>query len=88
MVDVIGLMDWMENVTGLVRLYTGNEKTFEEAADTAVTLEGRRFSPLLTARLRDPAIRKQLCGAFEEGRREAYQRLYQAGGGEHGKSGS
>ncbi|MCI8389849.1 MAG: hypothetical protein HFI35_03940 [Roseburia sp.] len=88
MVDVIGLMDWMENVTGLVRFYTGNEKTFEEAADTAVTLEGRRFSPLLTARLRDPAIRKQLCGAFEEGRREAYQRLYQAGGGEHGKSGS
>ena len=85
MVDVIGLVDWMENVTGLVGQYTGNIKTFDEAVETAVALEGRRFSPLLTARLRDPGIKKQLLGAFEAGQREAYRRLYEENGRDAGR---
>ncbi len=76
MVDVIGLFDWISNVTDTARLYTGIEKTFEEAVREAVALEGRRFSPLLTARLRDEKIVSGIKAAFETGRREAYRQLY------------
>ena len=75
-VDMIGLLAWINNVVDTARLYTGVEKTFEEAVEAAVALEGRRFSPLLTARLRDKKVTGQLKAAFEEGRREAYRRLY------------
>ena len=43
----------------------------------AVALEGRRFSPLLTARLRDKQVTDRICQAFQEGRREAYRRMYE-----------
>ncbi len=76
MVDIICLMDWLENVTGIRRLYTGVEKTFDQAIEDAITLEGRRFSPLLTARLRDRKIVSLLRHAFTEGQKEAYGRLY------------
>ncbi len=76
-VDIIGLFDWMNNVTDTARLYTGVEKTFEEAVEAAVALEGRRFSPLLTARLRDGEIVERMKRAFEESRREGYRQLYE-----------
>lgn len=77
MVDVVGVVDWLDNVTtSSRRIYTGVEKTFDEAIREAVALEGRRFSPILTAMLRDKKVSEQIKAAFEEGRREAYQKLY------------
>lgn len=76
MVDVIGLVDWLDNVTYTNRLYTGVEKTFEEAIQSAIDLESKRFSPLLTARLRDKKISAFIQKTFTEGRLEAYQQLY------------
>jgi len=36
MVDVIGLMDWLDNVTYTAKLYTGVEKTFDQAEEEAI----------------------------------------------------
>ena len=77
MVDVIGLIDWMENVTFSNRLYTGVEKSFAEAVRTAIELEGRRFSPLLTVWLQEKRAAEQIEQAFVQGRREAYRKLYE-----------
>lgn len=80
MVDVIGLLDWLDNVTASSRrLYTGKERTFDVAVKEAVSLEGRRFSPILTAMLRDGEIAERLARAFAQGRQEAYLRLYREG---------
>lgn len=76
MVDVIGLMDWIENVTDAQYLFTGVKMTFDEAIRTAVSMEGKRFSPLLTVRLQEEQIAAEIKHAFEEGRREAWERLY------------
>ncbi len=76
MVDVIGLIDWLENVTEAQYLFTGAKMTFDEAVRTAISLEGRRFSPLLTARLRDAQIAERLRQAYAEGRQEACRQLY------------
>ncbi len=78
MVDIIGMLDWINNVVDTATMYTGVEKSFREAVDAAVDLERRRFSPLLTARLRDKAIAEQMENAFAEGRREAYRLLYES----------
>lgn len=75
MVDVISLMDWIENVTEAQYLLTGVKLSFEEAIATAVSMEGRRFSPLLTARLQDERIVERIKEAFEEGRMEAWKNL-------------
>ena len=77
MVDIIGLIDWLENVTDAQCLFTGVKMTFEEAVQTAVSMEGRRFSPLLTARLRDGRIVKLLKQALETGRMKACRHLYE-----------
>lgn len=79
MVDVIGLVDWLENVTNSAQLYTGIERSFQEAVEEAIELEGRRFSPLLTARLRDQEAADLIQEAFAEGRREACRRVYEGG---------
>ena len=76
MVDVIGLIDWMENVTYSSELYTGVKKTFYEAVDDAIALEGKRFSPLLTARLRDKDVAEKLHLTFTEARIESYKQMY------------
>lgn len=76
MVDVIGLMDWIENVTDAQYLFTGVKLTFEEAVQTAVSMEGKRFSPLLTARLQEEEIAAEIKKAFEDGRAEAWERIY------------
>ncbi len=78
MVDIIGMLDWINNVVDTATMYTGVEKSFREAVDAAIDLERRRFSPLLTARLRDKAIAMQMEKAFAEGRREAYRLLYES----------
>lgn len=77
MIDVIGLVDWIDGVTETDCLHKGVKKTFDEAVETAISLEGRRFSPLLTARLRDKNVAEKLRDAFSEGRREAYRTLYE-----------
>ena len=76
MVDVIALVDWLESTTHSSAIYMGAEKTFDEAVQAAVELEGKRFSPLLTARLRDGGAAAQIKRAFGEGRRDAYRRMY------------
>ncbi len=76
MVDIISLLDWLENVTDAQYLFTGMKMSYDEAVSSAVSMEGRRFSPLLTARLRDGQIVEQLRCAFAEGRSEAYRLLY------------
>lgn len=77
MVDVISLIDWLENVTDAQCLATGIKMTFGGAVKSAISLEGRRFSPLLTARLQDRQIAAQLETAFREGRLEARRQLYE-----------
>nr|WP_300887242.1 hypothetical protein [uncultured Acetatifactor sp.] len=78
MVDIIGLVDWLDNVTYTTHRYTGMKKTFPEAVREAIRLGGKRFSPLLTGRLEDPAMERKLAEALEDSRREAYRRLYEA----------
>ena len=40
MVDVVGVVDWLDNVTtSSRRIYTGVEKTFDEAICEAIALE-------------------------------------------------
>ena len=77
MVDVIGLIDWLDNVTSTEWLHTGVKKTFEEAILSAVELEGRRFSPLLTVRLRDRVVTQRLEEALAEGSEAAYRHMYE-----------
>lgn len=82
MVDVIGLVDWLENVSHSAQAYTGMEMGFDEAVEEAISLEGRRFSPMLTARLRDKRVAALIREAFETGRSEAYRRMYERGNDE------
>ena len=63
-------------VPAAIRRLTGTKMNYDEAVLSAVSMEGRRFSPLLTARLRDGQIVEQLKGAFAEGRAEACRLLY------------
>ena len=76
MVDVIGLMDWLESVTHSAQTFTGAQMTFDEAIGNAISLEGKRFSPLLTARLRDSAIMEKIRAAFADGLRQACRSMY------------
>ena len=77
MVDVVSLVNWLEDATHSAQSYTGIGMSFDEAVAEAVALEGRQFSPLLTARLRDKKIVERLENAFDEGRREAYRKMYE-----------
>lgn len=78
MVDVIGLVDWLDNVTYTSYLYTGVQKTFQEAVQETIRLGGKRFSPLLTERLMDKSVEERLTQAFIDSRTEAYRRLHEA----------
>lgn len=79
MVDVIGLIDWMDNTMHCAWLYGHTKKNFDEAVRDAVALEAKRFSPLLTTRLRDKNVTGTLRQAFEKARDEAYRQLYKSG---------
>lgn len=77
MVDLIGLVDWLENVTNTAQLRTGIDKTFDDAIADAIALEGKRFSPLLTTRLKDRQVAERLRQAFEAGYQDACRHLYE-----------
>lgn len=77
MVDVIGLIDWMDNSMTYAWLYGRAKKSFDETIQEAISLEGKRFSPLLTTRLRDKTVTGTLRQAFETARYESYRQLYQ-----------
>jgi len=77
MVDIIGLIDWLVDVTNTERVHTGIEMTFDEAVESAIAQEGRRFSPLLTARLRDKWVAEQIRDGLERGRWAAYRQMYE-----------
>ena len=77
MVDVIGLIDFLESMTSTEQLHRGPKKTFSDAVEEAVSLEGKRFSPLLTARLRDKEVAQRLEHTLTASHREAYLRLYE-----------
>lgn len=79
MVDIIALIDWLENVTDAQCLSTGIKLGFEEAVQKAVSMEGRRFSPMLTSRLREKEVIEQLRCSFEQGWLEACRQLYEEG---------
>lgn len=81
MVDVISLVDWLDSVTRTGWIHTGVKMTFDEALEEAIALEGRRFSPLLTAWLRDGATARRLRVALEAGWRAACRGMYDDGGG-------
>ena len=76
MVDVISLVDWLDTVTHAGRIYMGEAMGFDEAVREAVAREGRQFSPLLTARLRDGGTAERLRAALEQGRENACRRMY------------
>jgi len=76
MVDVIGLIDWLEDMTSSTQMYISGTKSFDEAVQAAAKLEGKQFSPLLIARLRKPQTAQLIQNALEEGRRNAYRRMY------------
>lgn len=71
MVDVISLIDWLVEVTSVSGLHTGGQRTCDEAVEEAIRLEGQRFSPRLTALLRDPAVAEQVRLALLQGQADA-----------------
>ena len=76
MVDVVGLIDWIDNSLNRPWLY-GPKKSFDAIIQEALSLEGKRFSPLLTARLRDPFVLENIKQTFASARKEAYRQLYE-----------
>lgn len=80
MVDVVSLVDWLDNVTRAGWIHTGGKMSFDKALEEAAALEGRRFSPLLTAWLRDSATAQRLRAAFEKGWQAACRRMYDDAG--------
>ena len=77
MVDVISLVDWMEVRLNSAHMYRLEPKPFEQVVREAVRLEGTRFSPRLTALLRDGKTAKRLQDALEAAERNAYRRMYE-----------
>lgn len=77
MVDVIALVDWLLAAPETGKMRRGRDMTFAGAVEEAIRLEGRRFSPLLTARLRDARVVERIQTALEQGRQDAYRKLYE-----------
>lgn len=53
--------------------------SFDEAVQEAIRLEGRRFSPLLTARLRERQTAELIRSALDQSRRETAAEMFDAG---------
>lgn len=70
------MTDWIDNAVENDKMYSQENKTFDEAVETVISLEGKRFSPLLTARLRDKDVAEKLKIAFKESREEGCKNLY------------
>ena len=77
MVDVISLVDWMEVRINSAHMYRLEAKPFEQVAQEAARLEGTRFSPRLTERLRDEKTAQRLRTALEAAERSACRRMYE-----------
>lgn len=77
MVDVIGLVDWLEIRINSAQMYNLAPRPFEDALQAALALEGKRFSPLLTARLRDGNTARRLRDALEEGTVNVCRKMYE-----------
>ena len=76
MVDVIGLVDWIDNMLHSSWLYGRSQKSFDEVIADAIALEGKRFSPLLTAWLRDSKVTEKIRQTGTSARLEACHQLY------------
>ncbi|MDE6920493.1 MAG: hypothetical protein K2P89_11415, partial [Lachnospiraceae bacterium] len=76
-VDVVALIDWIDNSMTYAWLYGQPKKSFDEAVAEAIALEGKRFSPLLTARLRDKNVTGAIRQAIDTARNDAYRQLYE-----------
>ena len=76
MVDVVGLADWIDNMLHSSWLYGRSQKSYDEVIADAIALEGKRFSPLLTARLRDSKVTEKIKQAGTSAHLEACHQLY------------
>lgn len=76
MVDVISLVDWIDNMLHSSWLYGHSQKSFDEVIADAIALEGKRFSPLLTAWLRDSEVTEKIRQAGTSAHLEACHQLY------------
>lgn len=77
MVDVISLVDWMETRLNSAHMYHLEAKPFDQVIQEAVQLGGTRFSPRLTALLRDEKTAKRLQAALETATENAYRKMYE-----------
>lgn len=77
MVDVISLVDWIEVRINSAHMYRLEAKPFDQVVEEAVRLEGTRFSPRLTALLRDGETAERLREALETGMLNACRRMYE-----------
>ena len=77
LVDVVSLAGWLEDAVHASQGFGDAVMSFDEAVEEAVAQEGKRFSPLLIARLRDRQVTDRLRKALQEGRREAYRQMYE-----------
>ena len=76
MVDVISLVDWMETSLNSAHMYRLEAKPFDQVVREAISLEGTRFSPRLTERLRDEKTVRRLREALEAAEGNACRRVY------------
>jgi hypothetical protein len=76
MVDVIMVSDWLASVADPDNPNNGDDRTLDEAVHTALTLEGKRFSPLVTAFLREPPVVDRLRELLGTARADACRSLY------------
>ncbi len=77
MVDVIGLVNFLEEAVGPSQVTASGPMGFDEAVQAAARMEGKRFSPLLTARLQDRRTAGLVKAALESGRRGACLQMYE-----------
>ena len=77
MVDVVALVDWMEVRLNSAHMYHLEAQPFDQVIQEAIRLEGTRFPPRLTARLRDGETARRLRDALEAGEENACRRMYE-----------
>ena len=75
LVDVIALANFLDSEPENVKL-PYHTVPFEDRIREALRQEGRRFSPLVTACLRDKAVLEELKALYETGRRKGYDDCY------------
>jgi len=76
MVDLIALADYLDTEAGDGTSIPVRAVPFEEKMQKIISLEGRRFSPLVTGVLRTSELWAQLKELYLNGRREGYWHLF------------